>query len=71
MHKDLPFLPERRESEKVEKLACSIEDKEKYIMHIRVVKQALNNGLNLKKVHRVIKFQQKPWLKPYTDMNTN
>ena len=40
-------------------------------MHIRVVKQALNNGLNLKKVHRVIKFQQKPWLKPYTDMNTN
>ena len=28
-HKDLPFLPERKKLEKVEKLVCSIEDKEK------------------------------------------
>ena len=28
-HKDLPFLPERKKDEKVEKLICSIEDKEK------------------------------------------
>ena len=28
-HKDLPFLPERKKVEKVEKLICSIEDKEK------------------------------------------
>ena len=53
-HKELPFLPERRKLEKVEKLVCSIEDKEKYVMHIRALKQALNNGLKLKKVHRVI-----------------
>ena len=39
-------------------------------MHIRALKQALNNGLKLKILHRVIKFQQKAWLKPYTDMNT-
>ena len=26
-HKDLPFLPERKKVEKVEKLICSIEDK--------------------------------------------
>ena len=39
-------------------------------MHIRVVKQALNNGLKLKKVHKVIKFRQRAWLKPYIDMNT-
>ena len=69
-NKDLPFLPERRRIEKVEKLVCSIEDKEKYVIHIRALKQALNNGLKLKQVHRVIKFQQKAWLKLYIDMNT-
>ena len=30
----------------------------------------LNHGLILKKVYRVIKFNQKDWLKPYIDMNT-
>ena len=59
LHKDLPFLPERKKVNKVEKLICSIEDKEKYVMHIRVLKQALNHGLVLKKVHRVIQFNQK------------
>ena len=63
-HKELPFLPERRKLEKVEKLACIIEDKEKYVIHISALKQVLNHGLKLKNVHRVIKFQQKAWLKP-------
>ena len=70
LHKDLPFLPERKKIEKVEKLICSIEDKEKYIIHIRALKQALNHGLKLKKVHRVIQYIQKDWLKSYIDMNT-
>ena len=39
-------------------------------MHKRALKQALNHGLILKKVHRVIQFNQEAWLKPYTDMNT-
>ena len=39
-------------------------------MHMKVLKQALNHGLVLKKVHRVIQFNQKDWLKPYIDMNT-
>ena len=56
--------------EKVEKLICDIEDKEKYVIHIRALKQALNHGLILKDVHRVIKFNQEAWLKPYIDMNT-
>ena len=70
LHKDLPFLPERRKVNKVEKLICNIGDKEKYVMHIKVLKQALNDGLVLKKVHRVIQFNHKDWLKPYIDMNT-
>ena len=69
-HKDLPFLPERKKNEKVEKLICSIEDKEKYLIYIRTLKQTLNHGLKLKKVHRVIQFNQRAWLKPYIDMNT-
>ena len=68
--KDLSFLPERKKVEKVEKLICSIEDKEKYVIHIRTLKQALNCGSKLKKVHRVFKFNQKAWLKPYIDINT-
>ena len=45
LHKDLPFLPERKKVNKVEKLICSIEDKEKYVIHIRALKQALNHCL--------------------------
>ena len=55
--KDLLFLPERKKVEKVEKLICSIEDKEKYVIHIRALKQALNHGLKPEKVHRTIKFK--------------
>ena len=57
LHKDLPFLPERKKVEKVEKLICSIEDKEKYVIHIRALKQALNYRLVLKKVHRIVPFK--------------
>ena len=69
-HKKLPFLSERKKVEKVEKLVCGIEDKEKYVIHIRALKQALNHGLVLRKIHRVIQFKQKAWLKSYIDMNT-
>ena len=44
--------------------------KKKYITHIRTLTQALNHGLVLRKVHKVIQFNQKDWLKPYIDMNT-
>ena len=44
-------------------------DKSSYIVHIINLKQALDHGLVLKKVHKVIQFNQKAWLKPYIDMN--
>ena len=62
------YLKEKKN--KIEKLTCGIEDKEKYVMHIRVLKQGLNHGFVLRKVHRVIQFNQEDWLKPYIDMNT-
>ena len=70
LHKDLPFLPERKKVNKVKNLICGIEGKEKSVVHIKVLKQALNHGLVFKKVHRVIQFNQKDCLKPYMDMNT-
>ena len=46
--------------EKVKKLVANLHDKTEYLIRIRNLKQALNHGLILKKVHRVIKFNQKP-----------
>ena len=59
LHKDLLFLPQRKKVEKFKKLICKIEDKEKYVIHIRALTQALNCGLKLKKVHRITQFKQK------------
>ena len=36
----------------------------------RALKQALNHGLILKRVDRVIQFNQEAWLIEYIDMNT-
>ena len=44
--------------------------KKEYVVHIRTLKQALNHGLILKKVYRVIQFNQEAWLKPYIEKNT-
>ena len=70
LHSDLPFLPGRMEINKCKKLVCNLSNKKKYVIHVNSLKQALNHGLKLKKIHRVIEFNQKEWLKPYIDMNT-
>ena len=69
LHSDLPFLADRMEINKCIKLVCNFYDKKEHVVHIRALKQALNYGLILKKVHRVIEFNQEAWLKPYTEMN--
>ena len=69
-HNDLPFLLDRMKIEKVKKLGANLHDETKYVIHIRNLKQALNHGLVWKKIHRVIKFNQNAWLKPYIDINT-
>ena len=67
---DLAFLPERMKINKCNKLTCTVQNKKNYVVHIRALKQALNHGLKLTKVHRIIQFDQEAWLKPYIDMNT-
>ena len=70
LHNDLPFLPDRMEVDKVKKLVCNVTDKENYSIHIFALKQALNHGLKLIRVHSVINFRQETWLKSYIDLNT-
>ena len=66
----MPFLPKRMKIDKCKKLVCNLGNKIKYVVHIKSLKQALNHGLKIKKVHRIIEFNQEAWLKPYIDMNT-
>ena len=68
IHSDLPFLPERKEIEKCNKLIYDFHDKKNYV--IKALKQALNHGLILKEVHRVVQFNHKAWLEPYINMNS-
>ena len=70
LHSDLLFLSERMKVNKSKKLVCNLFNKKKYVVHINSLKQALNRGLKLKKIQRVIEFNQEEWLKPYSDMNT-
>ena len=69
-HSSLPFLPVRMKINKCNELVCNLYDKNNYVVYIRSLKQALQHGLILKKVHRVIQFSQKEWLKEYIDTNT-
>ena len=64
------FFPKRMKIDKCKKLVCNLRNKKKYVVHIRSLKQALNYGLKLKKLHRIIEFNQESWLKKYIDMNT-
>ena len=55
---------------KTEKLVLTLEDKEKYVTHYSNLQFYLRQGMRLKKVHRVIEFDQEPWMEPYIRMNT-
>ena len=70
LHSDLPFLPERMVVNKTKKLICNLQDKKDYVVHINVLKQALDHSLKLVKVHQVIEFDQEAWLKDYINFNT-
>ena len=55
----------------VNKLIPTLKDKEEYMLHYRNLQLYLDFGLKVKKVHRVLEFDQSPWLKQYIDFNTD
>lgn len=71
-HYDLPFLPnnEKPPEGKYNKLMMTLENKNRYIAHYMTVQQALQSGIQISKVHRVLEFSQSPWLEPYIVGNT-
>ncbi|KAK3105879.1 hypothetical protein FSP39_007710 [Pinctada imbricata] len=56
---------------KCSKLIPNLHDKQNYVLHYRNLQLYLSLCMKLKKIHRVLSFQQSPWLKPYIDFNTN
>ena len=52
------------------KLIADLHDKQRYVLHCRNLKLYLRLGLQLEKVHRVIEFEQSPWLRKYIELNT-
>ena len=52
------------------KLIPTLLDKKEYVIHERNLRQAIDAGLVLTKIHRVLEFDQKPWIKDYIDFNT-
>ena len=52
------------------KLVPNFFDKENYVLHYENVQLYLRSGLKLKKIYRVLEFNQSQWLKPYAEFNT-
>jgi len=71
LHNEYPLAPERIEINKVEKLIPNLNEKKKYVLHHKNLKQYLDLDLKVTKIHRGISFDKKAWLKPCIELNTN
>ena len=56
--------------EGVKKLIPNLKPKKSYVLYYKNLKQYIELGLKVTKVHRVLEFNESPWLKKYIDFNT-
>ena len=70
LHNDYPLAPEKIKVNGVEKLICHFKPRKNYVIHYRTLRQCLELGMRITKVHRGISFYQSPWMEPYIRKNT-
>jgi len=61
----------RNRTAKNVKLVPNLMNKKNYVVHGRVLEFLLKNGMQLVKIHRIIEFEQSPWMAPYIQLNTD
>lgn len=69
---DFPLCAERATPPggKNEKLLLTLHDKKNYVIYHEMLKFVIREGLVVTKIHRILKFNQQPFLKSYIDLNT-
>ena len=63
-------LVEGQTEDKTEKLLLTLRDKTRYVVHYKALQQYLRLGMKLKKIHKILKFEQRAWMEPYISLNT-
>ncbi|VVC46468.1 DNA polymerase, palm domain, partial [Cinara cedri] len=72
LHSDYPLAPENVfDNKELPKLTTTLYEKKKNFLHYSNLRLYLSLGLKLEKIHKVIEFEHKDWLRPYIEFNTN
>ena len=71
-HNDLPLAPEKRKppGSKISKLLLTLDDKKNYVVHYRTLQLYKDLGLKVTKIHKILQFKEKPFIKQYIELNT-
>ena len=56
--------------DKTTKLLLTLRNKTRYVLHYRALQQYLDLGMRLRKIHKILKFEQRAWMEPYISLNT-